>query len=256
MDVAAWQIALIVIIAFFYSTQKYGFQLIALMSVLPAWAVGLILGDPATGLAIGATMQLMSLGVAALAGASVPDYPIAAIVGTAISIISGQDESVGLAVGIAVGMLCVQLDVIAKILNGFLARRAERLSEQGNYRAMNATILICPFLFGLVGAIPTFVVLIFGEGAVNFILDVMPAWFTTGLSIAGGMLPVVGMAMLLTFMPVKKFISFVAIGFVLSAYLNLGVLPIAILGAAAAYEHYKTLNKPAAASASVALEDE
>lgn len=60
-----------------------------------------------------------------------------------------------------------------------------------------------------------------------------------GLTIACGMLPVIGIGMLLTYMPTKKYIGFVAIGFVLVAYMNLSVLPVAIVGAAVAYEYYK-----------------
>lgn len=39
-----------------------------------------VVGDPTTGLSIGATMQLMSMGVVAVGGSSMPDYPIAAII--------------------------------------------------------------------------------------------------------------------------------------------------------------------------------
>lgn len=260
MTVSALQIVLVTLVAFICSVQKYGFQIINLMCVLPAWVVGIIMGDPMTGLSVGATVQLMSLGVAGLGGASVPDYPTAAIIGTVVAISSGQGAEVGLAVGIAVGMLCVQLDVIVKILAGFIARKAEALAAAGNYVGMKRVLLVDPVLYGLVGTIPTFIVLLFGADTVNAILNAMPAWFTTGLNIAGGMLPVVGMAMLLNFMPSKKFISFVIVGYVLSAYLKIGVLPIALLGIAAAYEYYKLQSQmkdmKVSANAEGMLEDE
>ena len=52
-------------------------------------------------------------------------------------------------------------------------------------------------------------------------------------------LPVVGIAMLMRYMPVKKFLPFILIGFVLSAYLNVPVLGIAIVGFAAAFGYFK-----------------
>ena len=63
---------------------------------------------------------------------------------------------------------------------------------------------------------------------------------TNGLSIAAGMLPVVGIGMLMRYMPVKKFLPFILIGFVLSAYLNVPVLGIAIVGFAAAFWYFTT----------------
>ena len=85
---------------------------------------------------------------------------------------------------------------------------------------------------------------------VNFILKFIPEWVTNGLSIAAGMLPVVGIGMLMRYMPVKKFLPFILIGFVLSAYLNVPVLGIAIVGFAAAFWYFTTeLRKSDAAEA-------
>jgi len=188
----------------------------------------------------------------------VPDWPLGAMVGTVITITTGQDMGVGLAAGIAVGTLGVQLDVVAKVLNGFTARKQAAYAQAGEYGKMKRVTFLGPLFFGLTDALPMFIVLIFGEAVVNGIISAMPAWFTTGLSIAGGILPVIGMAALLSYMPVKQYFSFLAVGFVLSAYLGLAVLPIAILGGAAAYEIYKklTTTSAAATTAEGVLEDE
>ena len=79
---------------------------------------------------------------------------------------------------------------------------------------MKSVLFLGPVFYGLTAAIPTFAVLLFGADAVNAFLSVMPSWFTTGLSIAAGILPVVGLAMLLSFMPMKKFIAYAIVGFV------------------------------------------
>ena len=123
---------------------------------------------------------------------------------------------------------------------------------------MKRVTFLGPLFFGLTDAIPMFLVLLFGEAVVNGVISAMPAWFTTGLSIAGGILPVIGMAALLSYMPVKQYFSFLAVGFVLSAYLGLAILPIAILGGAAAYEVYKKLTSASVATTTNegVLEDE
>ena len=100
--------------------------------------------------------------------------------------------------------------------------------------------------------------LLFGGDAVNAILSVVPAWVTSGLSIAGGILPVIGMAALLSYMPVKQYASFLVVGFALSAYFGVGILPIAMIGGAAAYEVYKRLTSTAVSANALegGLEDE
>lgn len=48
------------------------------------------------------------------------------------------------------------------------------------------------------------------------------------------MLPVVGIALLLQVMPAKKYLSMLLAGFVLSAYLNVPMLGVSIIGLALA----------------------
>lgn len=258
MQIAVWQIVIITVLAFLYRIERYGTQVLNYDAVLYAWIVGLILGDGLTGLTIGASVQLMSLGVAAIAGSSVPDWPLGAMVGTVITITTGQDMGVGLAAGIAVGTLGVQLDVVAKVLNGFMARKQAAYAQAGEYSKMKHVTFLGPLFFGLTDAIPMFLVLLFGEAVVNGVISAMPAWFTTGLSIAGGhpSRHRHGCASLLHAR--QAVLRFLAVGFVLSAYLGLAILPIAILGGAAAYEVYKKLTSASVATTTNegVLEDE
>ena len=62
----------------------------------------------------------------------------------------------------------------------------------------------------------------------------MPEWLTGGLSVAGGLLPAVGIAILLRYLPVKKYISFLLLGFFLAAYLSVPMVGVAIFGVAMA----------------------
>ncbi|MCD7808892.1 MAG: PTS sugar transporter subunit IIC [Erysipelotrichaceae bacterium] len=234
-------ILVIAIIAGIQYVDSYGPQIFTMNYMLYAVIVGLIMGDPMTGLVVGASIQLMSLGVAALGGSSAPNYGMAAIIATALTISSGQDMSVGLAVGVAAGTLGVELDVIVKVLNGFVARKSEDYCKRKEFGKMENILYLCPIMFFLSAFLPTFIVLSFGETVTNFIVNSMPAWFTGGLTIACNMLPVIGMGMLLTYMPTKKYFGFVAIGFVLAAYVGLSVLPVAIVGCAVAYEYYKRI---------------
>jgi PTS system mannose-specific IIC component len=246
-----FQIFIVALICGLQGYDGYATQIWTGNHIFYSLIVGLFMGDPMTGLAVGSSVQLMSLGVAALGGASTPNYGMAAIIATALTIATGQEASVGMAVGIAAGTLGVELDIIAKVLNGFVCQWAEKLCIEKKFDKMLKVIPLAPLNFFWVGFIPTFIILLFGSDVVNFIVNNTPAWFTNGLTIACGMLPVIGMGMLLTYMPAKKYFGFVAVGFVLAAYAGLGVLPVAIIGGAVAYEYYK---KNVAANGAVAIQ--
>ena len=54
------------------------------------------------------------------------------MIGAAIAILTGSDFSVGLAVGVAVGTLFMETDIICKIFNGFVGKWSQkRVSGRG-----------------------------------------------------------------------------------------------------------------------------
>lgn len=252
------QIILITLLAALKAFDHHCTQVLVMNSVFWGAMAGLVMGDLQTGLFVGGTLQLMSLGVAALGGSSAPDYPLAAIIATAISISTGAGVEIGLTAGIAVGLLFVQLDITAKLINGVISRRAQAYCNAGNFKAMNRTIRLSVIMMMLTSAIPTFLAVTLGTAFVSLIVDTLPTWFTTGLAVAGGLLPAVGLTMLLTYMPTSKYFAYLLIGFVLSAYLRVPVLGVALIGIAGALLFYQQKIKEMKTIATVegGLEDE
>lgn len=249
-----FQAVLIILLACWMVIDQQGLVLMTWFPIMISVPAGLIMGDLPTALTIGGTFQLMNLGVANIGGSSVPNWGLAALVGIYVACrTTGSMEeakAVALAVGVPVGMLGIQLDVLAKLLNTYVANAARKACEAMNFKKMNRIFWIGPVIFMLSTALPTALCVIFGEQIVSFILDSVPQWFTNGLSIAGNMLPVVGIALLLQVMPAKKFLSMLMAGYVLSAYLNVPMLGVSIVGLAIAYYFFTTqLKKPAPAAA-------
>ncbi|RMC38720.1 PTS sugar transporter subunit IIC [Lactobacillus sp. ESL0236] len=234
MGLTIWQVILITVIAYIQRLDFETTQIIPMNYMFWSCVVGALLGDFQMGLIVGATIQLMSLGVAALGGSSTPDYAVAAIISTTVAITTGKGMAAGLALGIPVGMICIQLDVLLKIINSFITNKAHDLANKRQYRKMRNLIPVMTVLMPLESAIPVFIAVLFGKTVVSSILNFMPAWFTVGLNVAGGMLPAVGMAMLLTYMPLKKYGYWLLIGFALTAYLKMPVLGVALIGTAGA----------------------
>ena len=235
---------LIVILAGYMTVDQNGPVVLSWFSVIVGMISGLIMGDMNTGLMIGGTFQLMSLGVAALGGASAPNYGLATIIGTFIAVRTGTGVDAAIAVGLPVGLLAIQLEVVVRIILNFVAHKMQTDNNEGKWKTMNMEAWIGPILCSLQTIIPTVIVVCFGANVVELILEVIPEWVTNGLSIAAGMLPVVGIGMLMRYMPVKKFFPFILVGFVLSAYLGVPVLGIAIIGFAAAFWYFTTeINK-------------
>ncbi|EPC77279.1 Phosphotransferase system,mannose/fructose/N-acetylgalactosamine-specific component IIC, partial [Lacticaseibacillus paracasei subsp. paracasei Lpp71] len=72
---------LIIFLASYATLDNQGITIMNYWPVTVGLFAGLIMGDLPTAMTIAGTFQLMSLGVAGLGGASVPDYGLATIVG-------------------------------------------------------------------------------------------------------------------------------------------------------------------------------
>ena len=69
----------------------------------------------------------------------------------------------------------------------------------------------------------------FGSTVITATFDAIPAWLMNGLSASGGMLVVVGLALTTQAIFSKYTVPFVLVGFVLTKYLAMPVLSVAIL---------------------------
>ena len=94
--------------------------------------------------------------------------------------------------------------------------------------------------WGLSRALPVLLVLIFGQGFVELVLQYIPEWLMGGLKVAGGLLPLVGISILLRYLPVKKYLAYLILGFVFVAYFNLPMIGVATIGAVASLLVFKS----------------
>lgn len=191
---------------------------------------GLIMGDLSFGLAVGATLQLMVLGVSTFGGSSIPDFMSAALIGTALGVTSGKGVEFGIGLAIPVGMLLVQLDVLARFANTFFQHRADRCVESVNLKQIEISNCLGIFMWGFSRAIPVFLCLVLGSELVKNFVAYFPDWLSAGLKVAGGLLPAVGIAILLKYLPSRKYFAYILVGFLLSAYLKVPMLGVSIAG--------------------------
>ena len=201
---------------------------------------GLVLGDVQTGLIVGGTLNLLVLGIGNFGGASIPDYMTGALLGSAFAIQSGQGAEFGVTLAIPIGLLMIQLDILARFSNTFFQHKAEKLVEEGNYEAAARMNLFGIIPQSLSRMLPVFLALVFGSAFVELVVNNLPMWLMNGLKTAGGILPSLGIAILLRYLPVSKNISYLILGFVLAAYLKVPVLGVALIGLAAAILSYQS----------------
>lgn len=250
------QVLIILLIVGLMAWDVNGPQWFLISNIGGAVLVGLVLGDMQTGLQVGATLSLMSLGVVGLGGASVPNYTISTIIATVIAIKSTGGYEMGLTIGLPVGMLYVYLDVLQKLACGFFARNAEAAIDRGEYEKVDLWAWVGEATAIAKNVVPVFLVFVFGQGLVETLVRIMPEFLFNGLTLAGKILPVTGMAILLNYMPVKRHLTYLLIGFVCCAYLGIPTLGVGIVGAAFAYKAWLEGQNKSNVTVAGGMEDE
>lgn len=204
---------------------------------------GVIMGDMTTGLVISGTLQLMWLANVAIGAYIPPNEAIGAIIGVSIAIMTGGGIATGLAVAIPTALLSQQIIMLTNTLNIIWIHKADAAVETGDFdKVARYNYYGIPLSF-IAGALPVFIAVYFGGPAVESVLALVPEAVFNGLSVAAGIIPVVGLGMLLMMMLGKNMWVFLLLGFVLASYLELGTIAISIIGLCLAFLYDMLTNK-------------
>lgn len=238
MAIQWWQILLLTLYAGYQILDELQIYSAFSQPVFAGLVTGVIMGDVTAGLIIGGSMQLTILGVGTFGGASRIDANSGTVLATAFSVGLGMNpEQAIAAIAVPVASLMIQMDILGRFTNTFFAHRIDSNIEAMNYKGIERNFLLGALPWALSRALPVFFALSFGGGFVDNVVGYLNTdlkWLGDGLSVAGAVLPAVGFAILLRYLPVKKHLTYLILGFVLTALLTTVFGNIQLLGGAVA----------------------
>lgn len=227
-------IAVIAGLLYFIGTSRIGYGLSQGATDSPIFyglIMGLLFGDIVTGLVIGGTIQMMYLGLVATGGNIPADEALAGIVAIPIALKTGISVEMAVAIAFPFGVLGVFLDQIRRTTNTFWIHKADTYAKNGDSKGIYKMAVTVPLLVAfLLRFVPVFIITFFGAEAVTLIVEMMPQWLLNSLSIAGGILPAVGFALIILTIGKLKIMPFYFLGFFLVAYFNIPTMGAAIFG--------------------------
>lgn len=232
-----WQILLLTLYSAYQICDELTIVSSAGSPVFAGFISGLIMGDVATGLGIGASLQLMVLGVGTFGGASRIDATSGAVLATAFSVSQGIDPELAVStIAVPVAALLVYTDIAGRFSTTFFAHRVDAAVERFDYAGIERNYLLGALPWAASRALPVFLALAFGGEFVKSMVDTIQnyQWLADGLTLAARMLPGLGFAILLHYLPVRRNLHYLAIGFALTAMLTVLYGNVSALGGAVA----------------------
>ena len=230
-----WQILLLTLYSAYQICDELTIVSSAGSPVFAGFITGLIMGKPVTGLFIGGSLQLFVLGVGTFGGASRIDATSGAVLATAFSVAQGIKPELAIAtIAVPVATLLTYFDILGRMTTTYFAHRVDAAVERFDYRGIERNYLLGALPWALSRALPVFLALAFGGTFVQAIVDGVAGvkWLAAGLTLAGRMLPGLGFAILLRYLPVKRNLHYLALGFGLTAMLTVLYSNIQTLGGA------------------------
>ena len=230
-----WQILLLTLYSAYQICDELTIVSSAGSPVFAGFITGLVMGDLGTGLVIGASLQLTVLGVGTFGGASRIDATSGAVLATAFSVAQGIKPEIAIStIAVPVAGLLTYADILGRMSTTAFAHRIDAAIERFDYKGIERNYLLGAVPWALSRALPVFLALAFGGAFVQSIVDFVEQykWIANGLTLAGRMLPGLGFAILLHYLPVKRHLHYLALGFGLTAMLTVLYSNVQSLGTA------------------------
>lgn len=192
--------------------------------------VGLILGDLNAGLLLGASLEAFFLGSVTIGSYISPDAGISSILATAIVITSGLDTQTALLLAVPIAVLATSLQNVLWAMFSFTSKIADNYAEKGDEKGIYRVMWFEGTLNILLKFSMVFFAWLYGSDAVVDLIQKIPDVITDGMAVAGGVLPAIGMAMLVSTMMNKKNFIYLLLGYIGAAYLGLPTIALALIG--------------------------
>lgn len=173
-----------------------------------------------TGIIIGGTLEMIALGWMNIGAAVAPDAALASIISTVLVIAGHQSIGAGIALAIPLAAAGQVLTIIVRTITVAFQHAADKAAENGNLTALSAARFF---------SVPAGNAYRYPGGyrchlrrhqRSTGMLNAIPEVVTGGLNIAGGMIVVVGYAMVINMMRAGYLMPFFYLGFVTAAFTN------------------------------------
>ncbi len=229
-----YEALLVAVWAFFCGIDKYDVALNIHRPLITGPVIGLIMGDMQVGLIAGATLELAWLGLVPNAGAQPPDVTLGTIAAVAFAVMTGQSPEVAMGVGMPIAVIMQMLVIGFFAMTAFTMGKADDCADRGDSKGIDNLLYATITLRAVLYAVVAFLTVYFGEHGAAWIDENAPTVLLEGLGIGARMVPAIGFAMLLKIMWSKEVAGVFFIGFVMTTYLQLPIMAVAIIGASLA----------------------
>lgn len=210
---------------------------------------GLVFGDVTAGVLCGVAVQAVFIANLSTGGATNSEITYAAYGGIGLALATTKDPAIAVTLSVIIGQTLGLIFYNTRMaLYSVFNNGAQKAAEANNDRGITLWHIVYPQICTFfLRAVPVFCIVFFGQGVVDALLNSVPEMVIHIISVLGGVLPALGIGMLMNIVIKDKaqLIFFLA-GFVLLSFAGLSMVAIVFIAALVAYLAYLSSGKTAA----------
>ena len=204
-----------------------------------AAAVGIILGDPATGCIVGGLAELAFTGLTPMGGADIPNGTMTGVMSAFLAITMNLAATEAFSLSLPFGYLMQYVHILRKTFCTIFNPISDRIAETGNVNKMVRLHCGVLCLNGLIFAVSMFLCTYAAQDLILVVVEKIPEVIVHGLNVGGGLMPAIGFSMMLSMVYKTKYLPYLIVGFVAASFIDYAtILPVAAIGTAIALVMY------------------
>lgn len=195
-----------------------------------AFFAGLVLNNVQLGLAAGAIAELSYLGLTTIGGNVPPNPLVAGMMTVVIAHTTGASPEAALGLSLPFALLMQWIAIFYNTSFAGFLHPLDGMAERGDTKGFTRLVLAGTVIVGLTYALVIFLSAYAMQKPIQQFVESFPVWLVHGFEVAGGLLPGVGLALLLRSMLNINNAPFLVFGFVMATFMDLGgILPVALV---------------------------
>lgn len=229
MNINLTQGLLLALVAFICGIDAHWEVFFIFRPIITAFLTGAVLGNVPLGLQAGAIAELAYLGLTTIGGTVPPNPLVAGMMTVVIAHTTGQSAEAALGLSLPFALLMQWIAVFYNTSFAGFLRLLDRDAANGDTKSFMRIVMLGTWITAATYAVVIFLSAYAMQQPIAAFVSTFPEWLVQGFRVAGGLLPGVGLALLLRSMLNLSNLPFLLIGFLMASYMSLnGVLPIAI----------------------------
>lgn len=236
MQITLVQGLLITLVVFICAFDKHMEAFMWFRPLVVAFLTGIVLGDVQLGLQAGAVAELSYLGLLTVGGTVPPDPLFAGLMTTVLAYTTGQDVNAALGLAVTFALVGQWIGIATNTLYAGFLPSLDRAAAAGDEKAMGRIVIGANILYAALFAVAAFLSVYAFQSGIAAFVNMFPEWLVHGFEVAGGLMPAVGLALLLVVMLKKENVAYLLAGFVIMIITNCAnILPVAVIAGCIAW---------------------